>query len=159
MRARSLAMPSSVILPCSWSAMGGPPSWGGILRAARRRARQRTEQAEDGGGEEPLLHLQGARGEWLVAPAGEPAQRGGIQEVREDHAEEGDAEVGHLLRLPAGVARHLADDGDALAVERAEPLVEQRLHGARVLEERALEEARQVGMARQVLGQALEGGL
>src|SRR5262249_57073566 len=86
MRARSLAMPSSVILPCSWSAMGGPPSWGGILRAARRRARQRTKQAEDGGGEEPLLHLQGARGEWLVAPAGEPAQRGGVSGGRDEQA-------------------------------------------------------------------------
>src|SRR2546426_3628471 len=118
MRARSLAMPSSVMRPCSVSAMG--PPWAG--------PRARPEQPDDRLFEEAALDGERARREKVVAPAGQPAERRGVGEVREDHAEEGDAQVRDLLRLPAGVARRLAHHRDALAVERADPALEERLH-------------------------------
>src|SRR5438046_2962832 len=127
MRAPSLAMPSSVMRPCSVSAMG--PPWTG--------PRARPEQPDDRLLEEAALDGERARREEVVPPAGQPAQRGGVGEVREDHAEEGDAQVRDLLRLPAGVARRLAYHRDALAVERADPALEERVdrggprHGGR----------------------------
>src|SRR5213593_3402504 len=129
MRARSFAMPSSVMRPCSVSAMG--PPWTG--------PRTRAEQPNDRLLEEAPLDGERARREEIVAPAGQPAERGGVGEVREDHAEERDAEVRDLLRLPAGVARRLAHHGNALAVERADPALEERLDRGRLLEQRALE--------------------
>src|SRR5881409_2612431 len=117
MRARSLAMPSSVMRPCSVSAMG--PPW--------TRPRARPEQPDDRLFEEAALDRERARREEVVAPAGQPAERRGVGEVREDHAEEGDAQVRDLLRLPAGVARRLAYHRDALAVERADPALEERV--------------------------------
>src|SRR5207249_823765 len=100
MRARSLAMPSSVMRPCSVSAMG--PPWAG--------PRARPEQPDDRLFEEAALDGERARREEVVAPAGQAAERGGVGEIREDHAEEGDAEMRDLLRLPAGVERLLAGD-------------------------------------------------
>src|SRR5436309_16102668 len=117
MRARSFAMPSSVMRPCSVSAMG--PPWTG--------PRTRAEQPEDRLLEEAPLDGERARREEVVAPAGQPAQRGGIREVREDHAEERDAQVGNLLGLPAGIARRPAHHRHAFAVERADPALEERL--------------------------------
>src|SRR2546428_5725259 len=119
MRARSLAMPSSVMRPCSVSAMG--PPW----------TRPRAEQPDDRLFEEAALDGEGARREEVVAPAGQPAERRGVGEIREDHAEEGDAEMRDLLRLPAGVARRPAHHRDALAVERADPALKERLHRGR----------------------------
>src|SRR5438445_10793225 len=78
MRARSLAMPSSVMRPCSVSAMGSP--WAG--------PRARPEQPDDRLFEEAALDGERARREKVVAPAGQPAERRGGGEVREDHAEE-----------------------------------------------------------------------
>src|SRR2546427_9263707 len=92
-RARSLVMPSSVIRPCSVSAMG--PPWTG--------PRARPEQPDDRLLEEASLDGERARREEVGAPSGQPAERGRVREVREDHAEEGDAEVRDLLRLPARV--------------------------------------------------------
>src|SRR5438034_5764572 len=146
MRARSLAMPSSVMRPCSVSAMG--PPWAG--------PRARPEQPDDRLLEEAALDGERARRKEVVAPAGQPAQRGGVGEVGEDHAEEGDAQVRDLLRLPAGVARRLAHHRDALAVERADPALEERLDRGRLLEQRALEQACEVRVAGQVRGQPIE---
>src|SRR5437870_6263109 len=146
MRARSLAMPSSVMRPCSVSAMGSP--WAG--------PRARPEQPDDRLFEEAALDGERARREKVVAPAGQPAERRGVGEVREDHAAEGDAQVRDLLRFPAGVARRLAHHRDALEVERADPALEERLHRGRLLEQRALQQARQVRVARQVRGQPVE---
>src|SRR5213078_1191932 len=146
MRARSLAMPSSVMRPCSVSAMG--PPWTG--------PRARPEQPDDRLLEKAALDGERARGKEVVAPAGQPAQRGGVGEVGEDHAEEGDAQVRDLLRLPAGVARRLAHHRDALAVERADPALEERLDRGRFLEQRALEQACEVRVAGQVRGQPIE---
>src|SRR2546430_5245757 len=149
-RARSLAMPSSVMRPCSVSAMG--PPW-----TRRREGPQaRPEQPDDRLFEEAALDGERARREKVVAPAGQPAERRGVGEVRADHAEERDAQVRDLLRLPAGVARRLAHHRDALAVERADPALEERLHRGRLLEQRALQQARQVRVARQVRGQPVE---
>src|SRR5437870_8602927 len=145
-RARSLAMPSSVMRPCSVSAMG--PPWAG--------PRARPEQPDDRLFEEAALDGERARREKVVAPAGQPAERRGVGEVGEDHAEEGDAQVRDLLRLPAGVARRLAHHRDALAVERADPALEERLHRGRLLEQRALQQARQMRVAGQVRGQPIE---
>src|SRR3989442_4017731 len=139
-------MPSSVMRPCSVSAMG--PPWAG--------ARARPEQPDDRLFEEAALDGERARREKVVAPGGQPAERRGVGEVREDHAEEGDAQVRDLLRLPTGVARRLAHHRDALAVERADPALEERLHRGRLLEQRALQQARQVRVARQVRGQPVE---
>src|SRR5213593_4316628 len=146
MRARSLAMPSSVMRPCSVSAMG--PPWAG--------PRARPEQPDDRLFEEAALDGERARREEVVGPAGQPAERRGVGEVREDHAEEGDAQVRDLLRLPAGVARRLAHHRDTLAVERADPALEECLHRGRLLEQRALQQARQVRVARQMRGQPVE---
>src|SRR5947208_16776080 len=95
MRARSLAMPSSVMRPCSVSAMG--PPWAG--------PRARPEQPDDRLFEEAALDGERACREEVVAPAGQPAERGGVGEIREDQAEEGDAQVRDLLHPSAGVAR------------------------------------------------------
>src|SRR2546427_5464905 len=115
MRARSLAMPSSVMRPCSVSAMEPPWTWCGDG------ARPRSEEADDRLLEEAPLGGQRARREEVVAPAGQPAERARVGEVREDHAEERDAQVGDLVGLPAGVLGRPAHHRDALAVERADP--------------------------------------
>src|SRR3989442_11216067 len=79
MRARSLAMPSSVMRPCSVSAMEPPWTWCGDG------ARPRSEEADDRLLEEAPLGGQRARREEVVAPAGQPAERARVGEVREDH--------------------------------------------------------------------------
>src|SRR5881396_3703636 len=89
MRARSFAMPSSVMRPCSVSAMGPPCE----------RPRARPEQPDDRLLEEAALDGERARREGVVAPTGQPAERGGVREVGEDHAEEGDAQVRDLLGM------------------------------------------------------------
>src|SRR2546427_10154664 len=96
----------------------GPP-WAG--------PRARPEQPDDRLFEEAALDGERARREKVVAPTGQPAERRGVGEVREDHAEERDAQVRDLLRLPAGVPRRLADHRDALAVARDDPSRDGRL--------------------------------
>src|SRR5438093_1213843 len=130
MRARSLAMPSSVMRPCSVSAMD--PPWTG--------PRARPEQPDDRLLEEAALDGERARREEVVVPAGQPAERGGGGEVGEDHAEEGDAQVRDRLRLPARAARRaqalggvedeLAGGGGGTAVT-GPPLDGSAGHGAR----------------------------
>src|SRR5947208_11249169 len=129
-RARSLAMPSSVMRPCSVSAMG--PPW------TRRREgpRARPEQPDDRLFEEAALDGERARREEVVAPAGQPAERRGVGEVREDHAEEGDAQVRYLLRFPAAVPRRLSYHSHALAVERADQALAGRVDRGSICEHR-----------------------
>ncbi len=61
-----------------------------------------------------------------------------------------------MPKRATGVARRLAHHRDALAVERADPALEERLHRGRLLEQRALQQARQVRVAGQVRGQPIE---
>ena len=63
--------------------------------------------------------------------------------------------MGHLGWLPAGVDRAGTQDGNPLSVECARPAADHRLELA-VLEERALQEARQVRVNRKVASEPLD---
>src|SRR5581483_6928085 len=118
--------------------------------------RARSEEAVDGFLEKAPLHDEGARREHVVAPTGEAANGSGVREEREHEAEEPERQVGDLLRLPAGVERRLPRHLDALLVERTEPARHERLPGAVLLDERALEETAEMRVRDEVRGQLVD---
>src|SRR5215475_6969136 len=129
MRSRRRAMPSSVIRPpCPATSAMDPPG----TPDASRPALARTEEAEDRLLEKAPLHCQRGWVGRIGIPRREPAHRVGIDEVREHEPEEPESEVRHLVGLPARAGRRLADDGDALAVQRLQRATDERAHAVRV---------------------------
>src|SRR5262245_60799318 len=97
-RARSLAMPSSVMrAPCPATSAMRPPSW----CCSTGRARSWTQQPVDGLLEKPPLHIErpGFGGILPERPL-HPPQAAAVDEVREHQAEEAERQMRHLVARP-----------------------------------------------------------
>src|SRR5262249_55796470 len=118
----------------------------------------RTQQAVDGLLQKASLYFQRRRFHGIRAPGLQAPQPSGVDEVREDEAEEAEREMRHLVTRPSRAGGGATDDRDPLAVERRQPARDQVLDGGGLLEEGALHQAGEVGMQREVRDQGIDRG-